>query len=75
METNYNYIESKNKFEEFWKKCMQKIRKHQHIERTFNFIFGNYIDLIKNKIHHILLDIDKNLSDDNDNDNDKNDDK
>ena len=75
LATNYNYIESKNKFEEFWKKCMQKIRKHQHIERTFNFIFGNYIDLIKNKIHHILLDIDKNLSDDNDNDNDKNDDK
>ena len=60
----HSYIAKKNKFDEFWKLYLKKIRKHQYIQRIFIFIFGNYIDWIKNKIHHILLEIDKNLSDD-----------
>ena len=60
----HSYIAKKNKFDEFWKLYLKKIRKHQYLQRIFIFIFGNYIDWIKNKIHHILLEIDKNLSDD-----------
>lgn len=63
-EETHNYISKNKKFHIFWENYLAEIRKHHYIHRLFNFIFGKYIDSIKNKIHRILLDIDKNLNDD-----------
>ena len=65
-EDTNNYINKKDKYEEIRKSYIKKIKKHQYLQKVYNYLIGNYINWIKYKIHQILLEIDKNLSDDDD---------
>ena len=57
------YITKKDKYEEIRKLYSKKMKKNQYLQKVYNYLFGKYVKWIKNKIHHILLEIDKNLSD------------
>lgn len=57
-----DYIAKKDKIYEIKKIYLQKIRDYQYLQKLFDFIFGKYIKIVKEKIHQICLEIDKNLS-------------
>ena len=63
-EDSDSYPTRKDRFEEIRKSYIKKIKKHQYLAKVYNYLIGNYINWIKFKIHQILLEIDKNLNDD-----------
>ena len=58
-----DYVAKRNKLDEIRKIYLKKVRKYQYLETVYNFLVGNYINWIKDKIHQILLEIDRNLTD------------
>ena len=58
---NDNYMVKRNKLDEIRKIYLKKVRKYQYVETVYNFLVGNYIRWIKNKFHQILLDMDREL--------------
>jgi hypothetical protein len=59
---NQDYVTNRDKPEELRKKYLKRIRDYQYLQKIYSFLFGNYIDWVKNKIHHILIEIDKNIN-------------
>ena len=60
---NDSYMVKRNKLDEIRKIYLKKVRKYQYTETVYNYLVGNYIRWIKDKFHQILLDMDKNLID------------
>ncbi len=58
-----DFVVKTDKLDEIRKTYLKKVRKYQYLETIYNFLIGNYINWIKYKFHQILLEIDKNLSD------------
>ena len=63
-EDDQDFITKRDKIEELRKIYLKNIRNYQYFQKFYNFLFGNYINWIKNKFHQTLIDIDKNISED-----------
>ena len=59
----HDYIAKKDKIDEFKKFYLQKIRDYQYFQKLIDLVFGKFIRMAKDKIHQICLEVDKNLSD------------
>ena len=59
----HDYITKKYKIDKFRKIYLQQIRYYQYFQKLIDFIFGKFFKIIKDKIHQVCLEIDKNLSD------------
>lgn len=59
----HDYIAKKDRIDEFKKIYLQKIRNYQYFQKLSDFVFGKFIKIVNDKIHQICLEIDKNLSD------------
>ena len=57
-----DFIARKDKIEEFRKIYLKKIKEHQYLEKAYDHLFGKYVNWIKNKIHQILIESDKNIN-------------
>ena len=65
-EYNETYTNKEDKIEEIMKSFLKRIKRHQYLQKAFNFLIGSFIERIKNKIHQTFLEIDKDLSDESD---------
>jgi hypothetical protein len=59
----HDYITKKDKIDKFRKIYLQQIRDYQYFQKLIDLIFGKFFKMVKDKIHQVCLEIDKNLSD------------
>ena len=57
----YNYIDKINMINTFRRKTKENIEKYELFKRFYKVLFEKYVDMIKYKIQHIFININKNL--------------
>ena len=60
----HSYIYKANRLDDFNRKNFENFKHYQYIHKLFNFLFGKYINMIKHKYFQLLIEMDKDLSDD-----------
>ena len=58
----YNYIDKINMINTFKCKTRENIEKYELFKRFYKFVFEKYVNMIKNKVIHIFIKINKNLN-------------
>ena len=58
----YNYIDKINMINTFRCKTRENIEKYELFKRFYKLIFEKYVNMVKNKIIHIFIKINKNLN-------------
>ena len=57
----YNYIDKINMINTFRRKTKENIEKYELFKRFYKALFEKYVDMIKYKIQHIFININKNM--------------
>ena len=58
----YNYIDKINMINTFRSKTKENIEKYELFKRFYKFLFEKYVNILKNKVLHIFIKINKNLN-------------